>query len=98
MGITDTEWWFHSTFDFEHDEDKFMDSGFLSDSGAKLLSRNRLMLVAFEDVCWFFINSHLVAKLNLSHNRDIGWISAMGFLFEGDMGPLEFVDFNVWVP
>ena len=98
VGLADTEWWFHKTRDLEDDEYTEMDSGFLSDSKAKLKSRNYLMLFAFGDVGWFFLNSSVIAKLDLRHNQDAGRISAMGHYFTNDSGSLDFEDFNVWVP
>ena len=98
VGLTGSEWWFHRTRNIGDDEYTEVDSGFLSETGARFLSRNRLLLIAIEDTGWFFVNDELVDKLNLSQNRDQGEISAMGDFFRDHRGSPEFHDFNVWAP
>ena len=57
-----------------------------------------LLLMAFGDTGWFFLNGELVAELDLSHNLDSGWVSAMGDFFHDHQGSPEFENFNVWAP
>ena len=98
IGVTDSEWWFHETRDVGDNEYTQLASEYFSKSMAEFKSRNNLMLMAFKDVGWFFVNNKLVSELDLRHNEDAGWISAMGSYFEGDTGSIDFEDFNVWVP
>ena len=98
VGLTGSEWWFHYTRDVGDDEYTELASGFLSETGARFLSRNRLLLIAIEDTGWFFVNDELVDKLNLSHNQDQGEIRAAGDFFLDHRSSPEFQDFNVWAP
>ncbi|MCE2462475.1 MAG: serine protease, partial [Dehalococcoidia bacterium] len=63
-----------------------------------LLSRNHLLIIAFDGVGWFFVNDDLVAKLDLGHNLDSGNVSAMGGFFNDHTGEPSFENFNVWAP
>ena len=98
VGLTGSEWWFHYTRDVGDDEYTELASGFLSATGAKLVSRNHLLLIAIEDTGWFFVNDELVDKLNLSQNQDQGEIRAAGDFFLDHRSSPEFHDFNVWAP
>ena len=98
VGLTGSEWWFHYTLDVGDDEYTEVDSGFLSETGARFLSQNHLLLIAIEDTGWFFVNDELVDKLNLSQNQDQGEIRAAGDFFLDHRGSPEFQDFNVWAP
>ena len=99
IGVTDDEWWFHKTRNVGDTEYTEVSSGFLASSGSRLsLNRNRLLMIAVEGSGWFFINDHLVSKLDMGHNQDVGEVSAMGGFFKGNRGDAQFLDFNVWAP
>ena len=98
IGLSGTRYWFHRTRDVGDDEYTDVASGWLSDSGAFSYNRNHLLLIAIEDSGWFFVNSELVDRLDLSHNMDSGWISVMGDFFRDHQGSPEFENFNVWAP
>ena len=98
VGLTGSEWWFHYSRDVGDDDYTELTSGFLSETGSRLLSRNHLLLIAIEDTGWFFVNDELIDKLDLSQNQDHGEISASGDLFLDHRSSPEFYDFNVWAP
>ena len=98
IGLTDAQWWFHYTLGVGNDEYTDVADGWLSDTGAPFHSRNHLLLLAFGDSGWFFLNERLIAQLDLSHNMDSGWVSAMGDFFLDHQGSPEFENFNVWAP
>ena len=98
IGLTDDAWWFHQTRDVGDDEYTGVADGYLSDAGISLLSRNRLLVIAFEESGWFFVNDRLVAKLDLGHNQASGGSSAMGGFFNSHAGEPSFENFNVWAP
>ena len=98
IGLTDEEWWFHKTRDVGDDEYTKAADGYLSNSGINLLSRNHLLLVAIQGAGWFFVNDGLVAKLDLGHNLDSGWTSAMGDFHSKHQGSPSFENFQVWAP
>ena len=99
IGVTDNGWWFHNTRNVGDTEYTEVSSGFLSSSGSHLSSnRNRLVLIAVEGSGWFFINDHLVPKLDMGHNQDVGEVGAMGGFFNSNRGDAQFLDFNVWAP
>ena len=98
IGLTDDAWWFHQTRDVGDDEYTGVADGYLSDAGISLLSRNRLLVIAFEESGWFFVNDRLVAKLDLGRNQTSGGISTMGGFFNSHTGEPSFENFNVWAP
>ncbi len=98
IGLTDEAWWFHDTRDVGDDEYTNVADGYLSDAGISLLSRNHLLVIAIEGAGWFFVNDQLVAKLDLGHNLDSGWIYAMGDYYRSHQGSPSFENFNVWAP
>lgn len=98
IGLTGGAWWFHKTRNAGDDEYTDKASGFLSSSGIYLLSKNHLLLIAIQESGWFFVNGQLVAKLDLGHNLDAGWVSAMGDFFRDHQGSPSFENFNVWTP
>ena len=98
VGLTDRKWWFHQTRDVGDDEYTDVASGYLRDAGISLRSRNHLVVIAFEESGWFFVNERLAAKLDLGHNLDSGEVSAMGGFFEGGTGKIRVEGFNVWAP
>ncbi len=98
IGLTGDAWWFHDTRDVGDDEYTDKASGWLSSAGINLLSKNHLLLIAIQESGWFFVNGQLVAKLDLGHNLDSGWVSAMGDYFLKHQGSPSFENFNVWTP
>ena len=99
IGVTDNEWWFHKTRNVSDDAYTDIASGYLRDSGLRLVSgQNYLLLIAVEECGWFFINDRLVAKLALDHNQDAGNVGASGDFFRDSQGKPEFMNFNVWAP
>ena len=93
VGVTGNNQWFHQTRDigdYAYDE---LDEGRLSRG---LRSRNHLLLYAFGDIGIFFVNGELVSWLDLSHNRDYRFVSAMGGFFNDHTGEPAFENFNVW--
>ena len=98
IGLTDREWWFHYSSGVGEDRFTEIASGYLSREGINLLSKNHLMLIAIEESGWFFVNDRLVAKLDLDHNLDSGWVSAIGNFFQSHLGSPSFENFNVWAP
>ena len=99
IGVNDIGWWFHYTRNVGDTGYTEVSSGFLYISDLPLSpNRNRLALIAVEGSGWFFINDHLVSKLDLGHNQDVGEVSAMGGFFNGNRGDAQFVNFNVWAP
>ena len=98
IGVLYEGWWFHATHNVGDDEYTQVANGWLYDVGIVLQSRNHLLLLAFGDSGWLFLNDQLVAKLDLSHNMDYGSVSAMGDFYLGHDGSPKFEDFNVWAP
>ena len=94
IGLAYGPWWFHDTRDIG-------DDGYTTKADGhqvNLLSRNHLLIIAFEGAGWFFVNDRLVSKLDLGHNLDSGNVSAMGGFFSNHTGEPSFENFNVWVP
>ena len=98
IGLTDREWWFHYSSGVGEDRFTEIASSYLSREGINLLSKNHLMLIAIEESGWFFVNDRLAAKLDLDHNLDSGWVSAIGNFFQSHLGSPSFENFNVWAP
>ena len=90
--------WFHQSRDGGDAEYTDVASGYLRDAGISLLSRNHLLVVAFGESGWFFVNERFVAKLDLGRNLDSGGVSAMGGFFNDHTGEPRFQDFHVWAP
>ena len=90
--------WFHKTRSVEDDSYTTVADGRLSETGASFLNRNHMLLLAFGESGWLFLNDQLVAKLDLSHNMDYGYVSVMGDFFRSHNGSPEFERFNVWAP
>ena len=98
IGLGDQGRWFHYTRNPNDNDYTNKDSGYLSETGAKVLAQNRLMVLAFGSEGWFIVNGRLVAHLDLSHNLNSGGISVMGdFLFRHNGSP-RFEGFTVWTP
>ena len=91
--------WFHHTRNVADNGYTVVASGYLRDAGVSLSSgRNRLLVIAVEGSGWVFVNGQLVTKLDMGHNQDAGYVSAMsGFLISQHGNP-EFENFNVWAP
>ena len=98
IGISGDGRWFHDAGDIGDSEYTDMASGSLGDSGARVLNRNHLLIMALENVGLLFVNGVYVASLDLSHNQDYGDVSAMGDFYSSHRGSPEFENFNVWVP
>ena len=98
VGLTDSAWWFHRALLAGDDEYTEIADDLVRSSGAPLQSRNHLLLVAFGDLGLFFINDHLVARLDLTHNLEYGGVAAMGDFFNDSQGSPRFSNFNVWTP
>ena len=98
IGISGDGRWFHDARDVGDSEYTEVQSGFLSAAGANLLGKNHLLVAAFDDWGFFFVNGVYVAGLDLSHNQDYGDVSAMGDFYLSHRGSPEFENFNVWVP
>ena len=98
IGISGDGQWFHDTRDIGDSEYTEMASGSLGDSGARILNRNHLLVMALENVGLLFVNGEYVARLDLSHNQDHGDVSVMGGFYSSHRGSPEFENFNVWAP
>ena len=98
IGLAEDGGWFHGTRDVGDEDYTEVGSGSLSNWRSGASSRNHLALIAIEEVGWLFVNGELETELDLSHNQDSGYISAMGGLFSSDTGSPEFEKFNVWAP
>ena len=96
VGLDGSEWWFHYTRDVGDDDYTEKARLYLPGAGINLLSSNRLLLIAIEESGWFFVNSQLVTKLDLSHNLESGSVSAVGDFFRDHQGSPSFENFNVW--
>ncbi len=93
IGVTGDNQWFHQTRDIGDDDYAELDGGRLSRG---LRSRNHLLLYAIDDIGIFFVNGELVSWLDLSHNRDYGFVNAMSGFFDDHTGEPGFENFNVW--
>ncbi len=98
VGVTGDKWWFHYTRDVGETNYTMKDSGFLSGVSATLLNENRLLLIAYGESGWFFVNDALVAMLDLSHNQEHGKVTVMGDSFRDHHSSPSFEGFNVWAP
>ena len=93
--VTGDNRWFHETRDLGDDEYTVVAKGDLS---ASLGSKNHLLLFAFEDSGFLFVNGELVSRLDLAHNLEHGGVSAIGGFFSDHTGEPSFENFNVWTP
>lgn len=98
VGIEDDGSWFHETRDVLDVEYVGVDGGVLSRSGAEIRASNHLLLLAFGNEALFMVNETLVARLDLSHNMEYGWINAMADFYLDSNGAPAFENFNVWTP
>ena len=94
IGVTANNWWFHQTRDAGDDEYTNVDADRLP-SGS-LRNTNHLLLLAIDEIGLFFVNKQLIARLDLSHNLDHGYVHAMSGYFNDSTGEPEFRNFNVW--
>ena len=88
--------WLHMT---EHLPDNGLvtaASGLLADSGAAILPRNLLLLAAFGERGWLFVNDVLVSELDLTNSTGGGIIGFFPDRGEDDSPVIE--NFNVWTP
>ena len=98
IGISGDGWWFHNTRDVGDTDYSDVDSGLIRAEGGKLNDNNHLLLVAISDFGMLLLNDVLIARLDLSHNLEAGYISAMGdYYLENNASP-TFSNFNVWTP
>ena len=95
IGITGDRRWFHKTRN--PGDAQYTDAG-EGRLPSTLRSRNHLLLIALEASGLFFINGELIARLDLSHNRDQGGVSAIGGFFNDHTGEPSFEGFSVWTP
>ena len=100
IGLKNYQYWFHYTRnigdeDYTDLEYERLLSPFF---GNPAWSRVNLLLIAVEESAWFFDGDRLIAKLDLTHNQEVGSISVMGDFFSEDQGKPEFQNFNVWAP
>ena len=104
LEVIGVEWrsgWFHKTRaagDSEYTTVAEGSPSLRSGYRSMLRGRNNLLLMAFGDTGWFFLDNSLFAKLDLSHNMDSGWVSVMGDFYNSHHSPVQFEDFNVWAP
>ncbi len=104
LEVIGVEWrsgWFHKTRaagDSEYTTVAEGSPSLRSGYRSMLRGRNNLLLMAFGDTGWFFLDNSLFAKLDLSHNMDSGWVSVMGDFYNSHHSPVQFEDFNVWTP
>lgn len=99
IGITGYGQWWHYTRTLGDSDYIELASDFIWRSGTNLgQSRNRLLLIAFGESGWFFVNDHLITKLDLGHNQYVGGVSAMGDFYLNHFSSPEFQNFNVWAP
>ena len=61
-------------------------------------SKNHLLIIAIEESGWFFVNGHLVTKLDFSHNLDSGWVGVASSFASTTGGSPSFTNFNIWTP
>ena len=94
IGAADDRQWFHYTLPSIDDEWNLVDTGYIQ--AGNFRNRNRLLLLAIGETGLFFVNEQLIARMDLSHNLDRGYISAMGGLINSHTGEPEFRNFNVW--
>ena len=87
--------WVHLTGDSPDADITTASSGSLEEIGVSILPRNRLLMAAFGDRGWVFLNDVLVAQLDLTNSADGG---VVGFISEDDDGNSVLETFNVWVP
>ena len=73
-------------------------SGRLSSELTTPSRRNHLLVIAVRDAGWFFVNDELISRLNLTHNQEEGWVTAMGNFFNAHRAEVEVRDFTVWAP
>ena len=98
VSLTDDAWWFHYTRDVGDKDHTRKASGRLPDAGISLLNRNHLLVIAFKESGWLFVNDKLAAKLDLGHNQASGFVFAIGDFFAEHQGSPSFENLNVWAP
>ena len=98
VALTDDSRWFHYTKRPADHDYSLVSQGFLAETDMWPGQRNRLTLVAIEDVGWLLLNGEFIARLDLSGNQDAGRVAAIAGFFNDRGGSVEFEDFTVWVP
>ena len=94
IGVTDDGVWMHQTRAVDDAGYSYINLGFIQEGNFR--NKNRLLLLALGETGLFFVNEQLIAHLDLSHNLDRGYISAMGGFDRNHTGEPEFRNFNVW--
>lgn len=95
IGIAGDNRWFHKTRNPGDAQYTDAGDGRLS---ANLRSKNHLLLIAIGNNGSLFINGELVSHLDLSHNLEMGGVSAIGGFFNNHTGEPSFEGFSVWTP
>ena len=98
IGITGNGWWFHNSRDVGDPEYRDLDEGKIAGHPAVLRATNHLLLIAISDFGLLLLNDVLVARMDLSHNLEVGAVSAMGDFFNDHNASPTFRNFNVWTP
>ena len=98
VGLDSAGRWFHKSRDVDDGQYTTIDGGRLLDAGVNFHDRNSLTVIAMEKAGWFFVNGELAAKLDLSHNRESGAISAISGYYRESVGSPSFDNFSVWAP
>ena len=97
INFVDTGVWSHDSRSAGGDN-AVLSSGLVSTELTRPSRSNRLLLIAVRDAGWFFINDELVSRLDLSHNQEEGWVSAMGNFYNFHRAEVEVRSFSVWAP
>lgn len=96
IGITDHPLrWFHKKRDVNDAQYTYRGIGFIP--AANFHRKNHLLLIAVAETGWFWVNEHLIARLDLSHNLAYGDGSAMAGFSGEHTGEPKFQNFNVWI-
>ena len=94
IGVDGSGRWFHQTRNAGDDDYTEVADGRLTRG---LHSSNHLILIALEELGFFFVNGQLIARLDFSHNLGYGDVSAMGGFYNNHTGEPSFENFNVWM-
>ena len=97
IDFVDTGVWSHYSRSAEGERTK-RSTGLLSSELTRPSRSNHLLLIAVGDAGWLFINDELISRLDLAHNQEEGWVTAMGNFFNVHKAEVEVRDFTVWAP
>ena len=87
--------WVHFTGDAPDADLSDASSGSLDEIGAGILPNNRLLMAAFGEKGWIFLNDVFVTQLDLTNSAGAGGVS---FLSGDDDGQQVLQTFKVWTP